>query len=79
MAAVLGVVAGLLSAVNAVQNAMAAGAVNNGEWQSNVNIGSPEASMYLRAAIAVKGLMGLRRELDTIYQFQAEQKCAPIA
>ena len=66
LAAALGIALGVLSAVFAINNAMAAGAVKNGEWQTNVNIGSSDASMHLRAAIAVKGLMGLRRE-EVIY------------
>lgn len=66
LAAALGIALGVLSAVYAINNAMAAGTVKNGEWQTNENIGSPDASMYLRAAIAVKGLMGLRRE-EVIY------------
>ena len=66
IATLLGVVLGLLSAVYAIDNAMADGAVKNGEWQTNVNMGSPDASSYLRAAIAAKGLMALRRE-EVIY------------
>lgn len=70
IAAVLGVLLGLLSAVYAIENAIAAGSVRNGQWHTNSNVGSPDASIYLRAAIAVKGLLGLRQQ-EVIY-FLAE-------
>ncbi len=62
----LGLLLGLGSALLALNSVISTGWVSNGHWSTSENIGSADAGMYLRAAIAIKGLLGLRRQ-EVIY------------
>src|SRR5678815_316989 len=42
------------------------GAVSNGPWRTSLEAGSREGGMYLRAGIAVHGLLALNRS-ETVY------------
>ena len=64
--AALGVSLGLGSSVAAGVAAFRAGGVAVGAWRTNVNIGSAAASPWLRAAIALGGLLALDRR-ETLY------------
>ena len=59
-------VAGIGSAWWSVRSGMERGGVENGPWSTNENIGSTAAGAYLRAGIAVGGLLALNRS-ETIY------------
>lgn len=63
---ILGVGLGIGSAVLGFDAVALAGGVNNGAWQTNLAIGSQKADPYLRAAIAVHGLLALGQS-ETIY------------
>jgi len=65
-AVLVGVLLGLGSAVVGLRRGMAAAAVQNGAWQTNLDAGSPDAGMYLRARVALGGLLALNRD-ETIY------------
>jgi hypothetical protein len=66
VALVLGTGIGVGSAVLAYDNIAAMRGVNNGPWQTNLAVGSEEASPYLRASVAVHGLLALNQS-ETIY------------
>ncbi|MGD0856348.1 MAG: DUF1214 domain-containing protein [Dehalococcoidia bacterium] len=63
---VLGFGLGIGSAVLGFDAVALAGFVNNGPWQTNLAIGNEKADPYLRAAIAVHGLLALSQS-ETIY------------
>ncbi|MEW6271921.1 MAG: DUF1214 domain-containing protein [Thermodesulfobacteriota bacterium] len=60
------VVVGVASAVWAVRARFEDGSVANGPWTSNENIGSSAAGPYLRAGVAVGGLLALSKS-ETVY------------
>ncbi len=64
--AALGVALGRGSAVAAGVTAFRAGGVAVGAWRTNVNIGSAAASPWLRAAVALGGVLALDRR-ETLY------------
>lgn len=57
---------GVVSAVLGVRNRFAAGGVRSGAWQTNANIGSSAAGPYLRAGVALGGLLALNAS-ETVY------------
>lgn len=62
----LGVALGAGSAFFAGNASFRAGGVTVGAWRTNVNIGSTAASPWLRAAVALGGLLALDRR-ETLY------------
>lgn len=52
----------------------AAGGIDNGPWHTNLNTGSTDSGPYLRAAVAVHGLLALDRH-ETLY-YTAERDSA---
>lgn len=68
---VCAVLVGVVSAVWAIRNQFAAGGVQNGPWSTNENIGSSGAGGYLRAGVALGGLLALNKT-ETVY-FNAVQ------
>ncbi|MEO8606159.1 MAG: DUF1214 domain-containing protein [bacterium] len=70
-AIVAGLVLGLGSAQVMVRRGVAAAMVRNGAWQTSLDTGSAAASPYLRAQVAVAGLLALNRD-ETIY-FRADR------
>jgi hypothetical protein len=63
---ILGVGIGIGSAILGFDGVALASSVSNGPWQTNLAVGSEKADPYLRAAIAVHGLLALRQS-ETIY------------
>lgn len=57
---------GVGSALLGVRKQFAAGGVRSGSWQTNANIGSSGAGPYLRAGVAIGGLLALNAS-ETIY------------
>lgn len=66
VALVVGTVLGVASAGIAIEGVIFSTAINNGPWMTNLSIGSEQASPYVRAAIALHGLLALRQS-ETIY------------
>jgi hypothetical protein len=66
VALVLGSGIGYSSAILAYDRIADMRSVNNGPWQTNLSVGSEEASPYLRASIAEHGLLALNQS-ETIY------------
>jgi hypothetical protein len=66
VALVLGSVIGVGSAILAYDGIAGMRSVYNGPWQTNLAVGSEEASPYLRASVAVHGLLALNQS-ETIY------------
>jgi hypothetical protein len=67
-AAVLGVLAGLVSLYLALGQIIATGTVQVGPWRTNPAIGSPSASPYLRAAISLAAVLALASK-EALYFF----------
>jgi hypothetical protein len=63
---VIGIVLGAGSAVAGFLIAIYGGGVNNGAWSTNLGIGSETANPYLRAAVAIGGLLALN-PAETMY------------
>lgn len=66
VALILGGGIGVGSAIAAYENLMSAQSVTNGVWQTNLDVGSSEANPYVRAWVAVHGLLALNQS-ETIY------------
>ncbi len=64
--AVVGVVLGLAATWFTVFRGTMAGGVSDGPWKTSLYAGSSEGGPYLRASIAVHGLLALNRR-ETIY------------
>lgn len=60
------ILVGVVSAVWAARNQFASGGVRNGAWATNANIGSSGAGAYLRAGVALGGLLALEKS-ETVY------------
>jgi hypothetical protein len=65
-ALVLGVALGLGATWFMLDRAIATGGVSNGPWSTSLTIGAPEAGPYVRAAVAVAGLLALDRR-EAVY------------
>jgi hypothetical protein len=63
---VVGIVLGLAATWFTVFRGTMAGSVSDGAWKTSLYAGSSEGGPYLRAAIAVHGLLALNRR-ETIY------------
>lgn len=70
LALAFSVVVGVGTARWAVEAAFEQGAINNGPWSTNEFIGSTQAGPYLRAGIAIGGLLALNRS-ETVYYHAA--------
>ena len=62
---VAGTILGLIATVATVWRGMPSG-VANGPWTTSLAIGSPQSDPYTRAAVALHGLLALKRD-ETIY------------
>ena len=60
------ILVGVVSAVWAARNQFASGGVRSGAWATNANIGSSGAGAYLRAGVALGGLLALEKS-ETVY------------
>jgi hypothetical protein len=66
-----GIVLGLVATWATVIRGTMSGDVNDGPWRTSLDTGSSEGGPYLRARIAVHGLLALNRE-ETIYYTAAD-------
>lgn len=66
IALIFGTALGIGSATLAYDNIASLRSINNGPWQTNLAVGSGEANLYLRASVAVHGLLALNQS-ETIY------------
>ena len=60
------IVIGVVSAIVSVRSQFAAGGVKSGPWATNDNVGSSGAGAYLRAGVALGGLLALN-QTETVY------------
>jgi hypothetical protein len=63
---IVGTVLGLAATWFTVIRGTTAGGVKDGPWRTSLGAGSSEGNMYLRAAVAVHGLLALNRH-ETMY------------
>ncbi|MAK63333.1 MAG: hypothetical protein CMF75_01105 [Maricaulis sp.] len=63
---VLGLACGIAAAIFLVFGPVEIGGIRNGPWQTNANIGAPDAGPILRAVVARRGLLALNRS-ETVY------------
>jgi hypothetical protein len=63
---IVALVLGIGSAVWSIRRTGLTGGVANGPWQTNAHVGSATADPYLRAAVAIAGLLALNRT-ETVY------------
>jgi len=76
--AALAVALGAGSAVWAVQQRFARGGVTVGPWTTNEHVGSSAADPYLRAGIAVGGLLALPRTETVYFNASTDDDGAPL-
>jgi hypothetical protein len=65
-ALLVGTVLGVTSVGMAIKNIVEGSSIKNGAWHHNPYVGSEEASGYTRAAVALIGFLGMKRE-ESIY------------
>lgn len=65
-ALVVAVLIGTGSAYFMMANAQKSGGIHSGPWATSTSFGSPDASMYVRARVALFGLLALDKK-ETIY------------
>lgn len=65
-ALLLGLVLGVVSVGMAIKSVVEDSSIKNGVWLHNPYVGSEEASGYTRAAVAMIGFLGMKRE-ESIY------------
>jgi hypothetical protein len=53
-------------------------AVKNGAWLTNLAVGSKEAGMYTRAAVALTGLFALNKEETIYYRADSDDSGQPL-
>ncbi len=71
-------VLGVGSAVWAIRRSGGTGSVTNGAWQTNAHIGSSTADPYLRAGVAMAGLLALNRTETIYYTATTDDAGAPL-
>jgi hypothetical protein len=75
---VVALVVGVGSARWAVRRSGATGGVRNGPWLTNAHIGTAAADPYLRAQVAVAGLLALNRSETVYYTAATDDDGAPL-
>lgn len=70
---------GLGSAYWAIQAGTAARAVRNGAWQTSTETGSADAGMYVRAQVAVAGLLALNQSEAMYYRAATDDGGQPLS
>ena len=70
---------GVVTAVLGVRNQFAAGGVRSGSWQTNANIGSSGAGPYLRAGVAIGGLLALNASETVYYTATTDDAGQPLS
>lgn len=75
---VLAVLVGVVTAVLGVRNQFASGGVRSGVWATNAHIGSSGAGPYLRAGVALGGLLALNASETVYYTATTDESGAPL-
>ena len=70
---------GIVSAVLGVRAQFAAGGVRSGAWATNANIGSSGAGHYLRAGVALGGLLALNASETVYYTATTDDAGEPLS
>ena len=70
---------GVVTAVLGVRAQFAAGGVKSGAWASNANIGSSGAGAYLRAGVALGGLLALNATETVYYTATTDDAGKPLS
>jgi hypothetical protein len=70
---------GVVTAVLGVRAQFAAGGVKSGAWTSNANIGSSGAGSYLRAGVALGGLLALNASETVYYTATTDDAGKPLS
>lgn len=70
---------GVVTALLGVRNQFAAGGVRSGAWQTNASIGSTGAGPYLRAGVALGGLLALNASETVYYTATADDDGRPLS
>lgn len=70
---------GVVTAVLGVRNQFSAGGVGSGPWQTNANIGSTGAGPYLRAGVALGGLLALNAGETVYYTATTDDAGRPLS
>jgi hypothetical protein len=68
----------VLTAVWGVRSQFASGGVRNGPWGTNASIGSSGAGAYLRAGVALGGLLALNKSETVYYTAVHDETGAPL-
>jgi hypothetical protein len=77
-AVVAALVLGVGSAVWTIRRSGAMGGIANGAWQTNAHVGASTADPYLRANVAMVGLLALNRSETVYYTAVADEDGAPL-
>src|SRR5512147_772001 len=75
---VCAVLIGVLTAVVGVRSEFSSGGVESGVWATNQNIGSSGAGAYLRAGVALGGLLALNAGETVYYTATTDDAGAPL-
>lgn len=73
------ILVGVVTAVLGVRNQFSAGGVRSGPWQTNANIGSTGAGPYLRAGVALGGLLALNASETVYYTAMTDDAGRPLS
>lgn len=71
MALVVAAGVGVVSAYMMIEKKSASGAIRNGSWAHNANIGATDTDPYVKASVALHGLLALNKS-EAIYFVAAE-------
>lgn len=77
-ALLVALVLGLGSAWWTLRQGVAAATVRNGAWQTSRETGSPDAGMYIRAQVAVAGLLALSQQEAMYYRAASDDAGNPL-
>lgn len=77
-ALVVALALGLGSAYWALRSGVAASVVQNGPWQTSTETGSVDAGMYLRAQVALAGLLALNPSEAMYYRATSDDAGRPL-
>jgi hypothetical protein len=64
--------------VSAYEGFYTRGVLRNGQWATNLAVGTSEASMYTRANVALHGLLALAKSEAVYYQCLGDDKGQPL-
>jgi hypothetical protein len=73
-----GLVLGLLATWWTVIRGTPGGGIHDGAWRTSLDVGSSDAGMYLRAGVAVHGLLALNRSETMYYSARTDSNGVPL-